>query len=359
MAYQSGINSSSWQSQQYQSGAGQYANQGYGNQNPYGGQQYNQTQYSNTNQFNQGSNHQYQGATGNNSTQPTGKVSSETSDPNTAHMRLFVGNINTQNLTKEELYARFSHYGNVTAVSLHRGFAFVQLDDPTCARSAVKAENGNMIAGQKADINIAAEPKPNQKQPDNDQNGFQQGGYNSWSQGSGVRGGVRGGRGRASAAARGVVRGALRGVRGGAFNRGRVAARGMLTRGSRGRVLRGQKVFSGRVTKPAVRKPSLPSHDTISKAIQPPTPSVNPMPPPPVPPSEPVFGSFAAQYLDLKTVKKDLVEIREKVNALILCVAKAEAIAASVKEDQEEAQEQNNGGKEKELAMVTKQEPNN
>uniref|UniRef100_F6Q1D6 Uncharacterized protein n=2 Tax=Ciona intestinalis TaxID=7719 RepID=F6Q1D6_CIOIN len=136
----------------------------------------------------------------------------------------------------------------------------------------------------------------------------------------------------------------------------------MLTRGSRGRVLRGQKVFSGRVTKPAVRKPSLPSHDTISKAIQPPappTPSVNPMPPPPAPPTERAFGSFAAQYLDLKTVKKDLVEIREKVNALILCVAKAEAIAASVREDQEEEQEQNNGSKEKELVIVTKQEPNN
>lgn len=97
----------------------------------------------------------------------SGGMSSMTNDPETAYMRVFVGNINTNSVSKQLLSRIFSKYGYITAISIHRGFAFVQFNDYHCARAAATAMNGSMIGDQYADCNLAAEPKPNQKQPDN------------------------------------------------------------------------------------------------------------------------------------------------------------------------------------------------
>nr|CAB3265421.1 serine/arginine-rich splicing factor RS2Z33-like [Phallusia mammillata] len=91
------------------------------------------------------------------------QISSQTSDPETAFMRVFVGNLNTLHITKKDLRTQFAKYGYITAISIHRGFAFVQYNNPKSARNAVHGENGTFIGGQQIDINIAAEPKPNQK----------------------------------------------------------------------------------------------------------------------------------------------------------------------------------------------------
>ena len=40
-------------------------------------------------------------------------MSSDTSDPNTAHMRVFVGNLNTPNITKPTLQNIFGKYGAI------------------------------------------------------------------------------------------------------------------------------------------------------------------------------------------------------------------------------------------------------
>lgn len=90
-------------------------------------------------------------------------ISSDTSDPSTAHMRVFVGNINTSAIDKQKLQEIFRKYGFVTGISIHRGYAFVQYNSQAAARKAAQNENGSTITDQRADVNIAAEPKPNQK----------------------------------------------------------------------------------------------------------------------------------------------------------------------------------------------------
>jgi len=98
-----------------------------------------------------------------NTTKEKAHISSDTNDPSTAHMRVFVGNINTSLIDKPTLQDIFRKYGYVTGISIHRGYAFVQYNSVMSARKAAQMENGSMITDQIADVNIAAEPKPNQK----------------------------------------------------------------------------------------------------------------------------------------------------------------------------------------------------
>ncbi|XP_061166634.1 uncharacterized protein LOC133206311 [Saccostrea echinata] len=96
---------------------------------------------------------------------PAANVGSVTNDPNTARSRVFVGNLNTIALSKEDVEGIFSRYGIVTGLSMHKGYAFVQYSNQLDARRACGAEDGMTYAGQALDINIASEPKhrPNQK----------------------------------------------------------------------------------------------------------------------------------------------------------------------------------------------------
>lgn len=62
---------------------------------------------------------------------------------------------------KSDVEAIFSKYGKIVGCSVHKGFAFVQYVNERNARAAVAGEDGRMIAGQVLDINLAAEPKVN------------------------------------------------------------------------------------------------------------------------------------------------------------------------------------------------------
>lgn len=88
-----------------------------------------------------------------------GQVGSVTNDPSTAKSRVFVGNLNTIALSKEDVEQIFSRYGMVTGLSMHKGYAFVQYGSQMDARRACGAEDGMTYAGQALDINIASEPK--------------------------------------------------------------------------------------------------------------------------------------------------------------------------------------------------------
>lgn len=85
----------------------------------------------------------------------TGNV---TNDPAGAHCRVFVGNLNTVALKKEDVEAIFSQYGLISGISMHKGYAFVQYHNPNDARRAC-AEDGKSYAGKTLDINVASEPK--------------------------------------------------------------------------------------------------------------------------------------------------------------------------------------------------------
>lgn len=63
-------------------------------------------------------------------------------------------------VTKADVEAIFSKYGKIVGCSVHKGFAFVQYANERNARVAVNSEDGRMIVGQVLDINLAGEPKP-------------------------------------------------------------------------------------------------------------------------------------------------------------------------------------------------------
>jgi len=79
-----------------------------------------------------------------------GKISNVTNntDPVSVRSRVFVGNLNTMLVGKEDVRAIFERYGNVIGVSTHRGYAFVQYSDETAARNAVAGEDQRIYAGQ-------------------------------------------------------------------------------------------------------------------------------------------------------------------------------------------------------------------
>ncbi|XP_078500203.1 heterogeneous nuclear ribonucleoproteins C1/C2 isoform X3 [Lissotriton helveticus] len=82
-------------------------------------------------------------------------------DPRSLNSRVFIGNLNTLVVKKSDVEAIFSKYGKIVGCSVHKGYAFVQYMTERNARTAVAGEDGRMIAGQVLDINLAAEPKAN------------------------------------------------------------------------------------------------------------------------------------------------------------------------------------------------------
>nr|XP_044987191.1 heterogeneous nuclear ribonucleoprotein C-like [Jaculus jaculus] len=90
----------------------------------------------------------------------TSNVTNKT-DPRSMNSRVFIGNPNTLVVKKSDVEAIFSKYGEIVGCSVHKGFAFVQYVNERNARAAVAGEDGRMIAGQVLGINLAAEPKVN------------------------------------------------------------------------------------------------------------------------------------------------------------------------------------------------------
>ncbi|KAL4837638.1 hypothetical protein H8958_006596 [Nasalis larvatus] len=80
-------------------------------------------------------------------------------DPCSMNSRVFIGNLNTLVVKKSDV----EKYGKIVGCSVHKGFAFVQYVNERNARAAVAGEDGRMIAGQVLDINLAAEPKVNRE----------------------------------------------------------------------------------------------------------------------------------------------------------------------------------------------------
>ncbi|XP_053402362.1 splicing factor, proline- and glutamine-rich-like isoform X2 [Mercenaria mercenaria] len=104
---------------------------------------------------------------------PLAPASNVTNDPRGAHCRIFVGNLNTIAMKKEDVEVIFRRYGMVKGISMHKGYAFVQYGSHEEAKHASMSEDGKTYAGQTLDINIASEPKKGNKraaQPANNSN---------------------------------------------------------------------------------------------------------------------------------------------------------------------------------------------
>ena len=108
--------------------------------------------------------------------------------------KLYVGNLSF-NTTENDLQDAFAAHGTVTSVDLimdkmtgrSRGFAFVTMDTPDAAKSAITAMHGAQLDGRPLTVN---EARPREERPFRSGGGGGGGGY------GGGRGGGGGGGGR-------------------------------------------------------------------------------------------------------------------------------------------------------------------
>ena len=68
-------------------------------------------------------------------------------DPKLLKARVFIGNLATEKVKREDLTETFEIYGEVIGCSLLRGYGFVQFLSEEDARNAVRGENGKTMRG--------------------------------------------------------------------------------------------------------------------------------------------------------------------------------------------------------------------
>ena len=80
-----------------------------------------------------------------------GKNFTNSNDPHMKRARLFIGDLNTRtgDLRKRDLENFFSRYGRVSGISIHSGYAFVQMDRERSANKAIHYAHGRLVNGNK------------------------------------------------------------------------------------------------------------------------------------------------------------------------------------------------------------------
>uniref|UniRef100_A0A8C8S4G4 Nuclear receptor coactivator 5 n=1 Tax=Pelusios castaneus TaxID=367368 RepID=A0A8C8S4G4_9SAUR len=78
-------------------------------------------------------------------------------NPQDLERRLFVGNLPTDHMTREEMEEIFSKYGKIRALSMFHGYGFVQYERLEDVQAALDGEKGRLFKGYRLDINKAAE----------------------------------------------------------------------------------------------------------------------------------------------------------------------------------------------------------
>lgn len=76
-------------------------------------------------------------------------------DPSTANSRVFIGHLQTDGTTSQELENHFSKYGSVIGSTLNRGFGFIQFETEEEAANAIQGENGAFFKGRRIDVKPA------------------------------------------------------------------------------------------------------------------------------------------------------------------------------------------------------------
>ncbi|RMB95691.1 hypothetical protein DUI87_27803 [Hirundo rustica rustica] len=78
-------------------------------------------------------------------------------NPQDLERRLFVGNLPTYHMTREEMEEIFSKYGKIRALSMYHGYGFVQYDRLEDVQAALDGEKGRLYKGYRLDINKAVD----------------------------------------------------------------------------------------------------------------------------------------------------------------------------------------------------------
>ena len=70
-------------------------------------------------------------------------------EPHLQRARLFVGNIEPNRTHRRDLVRLFSRHGDVLGVSVHKGYAFVQMDRERSANKAINYEDNRVFMGSR------------------------------------------------------------------------------------------------------------------------------------------------------------------------------------------------------------------
>ena len=82
---------------------------------------------------------------------------SRSKDPMTLMSRMYVGNLDPKQVTKEDLHDTFSVYGRILDIKIHNHFAFIQFDNPFSCMDAIHTAHANTIQGQQPKLQLAAD----------------------------------------------------------------------------------------------------------------------------------------------------------------------------------------------------------
>lgn len=75
--------------------------------------------------------------------------------PHLQRARLFVGNIEPDTTHRRDVIELFSRYGEVLGVSVHKGYAFVQMDRERSANRAINGEDNHMFKGSRIHVEFS------------------------------------------------------------------------------------------------------------------------------------------------------------------------------------------------------------
>ena len=76
---------------------------------------------------------------------------------------MFVGNLNTFRIDRNDVINLFQDYGTILAVNLCKGYAFIQFSNPIEAEMCVKSMKGYKWEGSELDIKLAFTDPPKNK----------------------------------------------------------------------------------------------------------------------------------------------------------------------------------------------------
>ncbi|GMT21065.1 hypothetical protein PFISCL1PPCAC_12362, partial [Pristionchus fissidentatus] len=109
------------------------------------------------------------------------EISRDTSskDPKLLRARVFIGSLGRNPISRDDIIGFFRPFGKITAVTLFKGYAFVQFASPVDAVNACEKLNGKMWMGSKVDVHLAMEGSNRKRNTDEAENSFNNGNGNS------------------------------------------------------------------------------------------------------------------------------------------------------------------------------------
>lgn len=68
-------------------------------------------------------------------------------DPKMLDSRVFIGNLPSEKVGRQDIEKLFAAYGTILGVSLHKSYGFVQFENEESAKKSVEAMHGHILQG--------------------------------------------------------------------------------------------------------------------------------------------------------------------------------------------------------------------